>query len=423
MPTVLQKASVSPAAKTIGLTHGPVVGAVTPNSARVFIRTNQAAQAQIAYGLRADGSDAKLSAGSATEADADFTMQLELNGLAPDTTYYLNVLVDGTEQANAPLAKFKTFPPDGTAEAFTWVMLTDFSQKASPAFAHAARENPAFVIIGGDFDHSNPNTLDAKRQMFRDLYDPKGVRGDFVTKILRQFAVAHMWDDHDLGVNNADRTYANKALALQVLQEYFPVYPVTAFGDWQRFTYGNADFFMLDERSQRDPDLMPDGPGKSMLDGEHLGDKGQLAWLKDGLKSSKAQWKFILSPVPFNRNLPKRDSWSAFLGERTQLVDFIHGENIRNVIFISGDIHAGAMDDGTNSDFPEMVVPSPNFETCMTVATTGTWSHGFYGAKQDKAHCSGYGVIQVETDPPRVILTVKNEKGETQLEHTVSQNQ
>lgn len=375
---------------------------------------------QIAFGEREDGGEARLSAANATSADADFTTQITLTGLSPDTTYYLNVVVDGMAQAKAPLAKFKTFPPEGAPTAFTWVMLTDFSQKPSPAFAQAARENPAFVMIGGDFDHSNPNTLDAKRQMFRDLYDPKGARGEFVTEILRRFAVAHMWDDHDMGVNNADRTYANKALSLKVLQEYFPVYPVTTFGDWQSFSYGNADFWLLDERSQRDPNLVPDGPGKSMLDGEHLGDKGQLAWLKDGLRKSRAQWKFILSPVPFNRNLPKRDAWSAFLSERTQLVDFIRSGNIRNVIFVSGDIHAGAMDDGTNSDFPEMVVPSPNFETCMTVATAGTWSHGFYGAKKDKAHCSGYGVIKVETDPPRVILQVKNEKGEIQLEYMVS---
>jgi alkaline phosphatase D len=410
------------------LTHGPLVGAVKENSARVFARTNQAAQVAIQYGVQPGLNDAVTTPAQQTSPAHDFTTLVSLQSLSPATTYYLNVLVGGKPQLTAPYPKFKTFPAPDTAAPLKWVMLTDFSYKPSPAFARAAAENPDFVVIGGDFDHSNPDTLDAKRDMFKQLYDPQGVRGDLVKFILRQFAVMHMWDDHDLGVNNADRTYTGKALALQVLQEYFPVYPLTQYGDccqsplgdWQKFSYGTtADFFLLDARSQRDPDTIPDGPGKSMLDGEHLGDAGQLTWLKDGLRQSHATWKFIVTPVPFNRNLPKPDAWAGFRYERGQLVNFIRDNHIGGVIFISGDIHAGGMDDGTNSDFPEMLVPSVNFETCMTVAQRGEWSHGWYGAKRDPQHCSGYGVITVETNPDRVTLQVKDVQGKVQLEHQV----
>ena len=42
--------------------------------------------------------------------------------------------------------------------------------------------------------------------MFKDLYDPKTkFMTGFVPMILRQYAMAHQWDDHDAGINNGDK--------------------------------------------------------------------------------------------------------------------------------------------------------------------------------------------------------------------------
>lgn len=405
------------------LTHGPLVGAVTAHSARVFVRTDRPSQVQLKYSTAFDMSEPKTSGVHSTNAAGDFTTQVPMLNLDPDTTYYLDVLVNGVPQFHQAYPKFKTFPPKGAAVQFKWVMLTDFSYKPSPAFEASAAENPALVVIGGDFDHSNPSTLEQRREMFRELYDPHGARGDFVTFILRQFAVAHFWDDHDMGWNNTDRTYPLKALALDVLQEYFPLYPVTQYGDWQKFSYGQTEFFLLDARSERDPDLIPDGPGKSMLDGDHLGDAGQLQWLEQGLVSSTATWKFIVSPVVFNATVPKTDAWYGFRYERTALVQFIHSHKIHGVVFVTGDSHFGGLDNGTNSDFPEMQVPSPNFETCQTAAAPGTWSNGFYTAPDTTQRCSGYGVITVLTHPDRLELEVDDTRGRTKLQMQVNLDQ
>ncbi len=409
-------------ASRAALTHGPVVGAVTPHTARVLIRTSAAARVKLRYSTQPDLAGAQETAPVGTQTESDFTAQISLTDLMPATTYYLDVVVDDVSAKRAPYPSFQTFPPENAAADFSFVVLSDFKKdfmKPYPVetFARAAAEHPAFVIIGGDFDHRGPKTQEAKREMFKELYAPGGASGDLVAQILERFPVAHMWDDHDLGPNNADKTYAGKELALAVLKEYFPTYALSRHGDWQKFSYAQADFFLLDARSQRDPETVPNGPGKSMLDGDNLGAEGQLQWLLDGLKNSRATWKFILTPVVFNPTHPKTDAWYGFRAERDKIVKFIRDNGIRGVILISGDSHLGAIDDGTHSDFPEMIVPPANIGGCVTAPALGEWSEGIYAPKA----CPGYGLVRVRQNPTQVELLVQDDKGRTRVQYIVGE--
>src|SRR5438105_1452235 len=76
--------------------------------------------------------------------------------------------------------------------------------------------------------------------------------GDFVNLVLRKKPIIHQWDDHDAGINNIDKTYPNWNLSQQVFEEYVPSYrlPSVTPGIWQNFSYAQADFFVLDCRSQ-----------------------------------------------------------------------------------------------------------------------------------------------------------------------------
>lgn len=402
------------------LSHGPVVGAVTSNSARVFVRTNQPASVTLQYATTADLSDAVISAAQATVASHDFSTQIELDHLQSDTTYYLNVLVNNVPQFRTPYPQFKSFPTAGAPMPFKFVIVNDFFWFPATTFDKASAEQPDFVVIGGDFSHNNPTTLAEKRDLFKMRYTASDKSADFVKAILDRFTVAHFWDDHDFGANNSDKTYPQKELSLQVLQEFFPTYPLSQYGDWQKFSYGAADFFLLDARMERDPDDTPDSPTKSMLDGNHLGANGQYDWLTQGLLHSTATWKFIFSPVPFNPTVPKDDSWEGYPDERTKLVNFIRDNKISGIILLSGDLHAGGLDDGTHSDFPEMVVPSPNGQHCLTAPGPGKWSEGAYARPSDEP-CNGYGVVTVQTNPNRVLLQVKNESGDVMLEKSFTQ--
>jgi phosphodiesterase/alkaline phosphatase D-like protein len=153
------------------LTHGPVVGGVTPTEAKVFVRTNQTAFVTLQYGTQPDLSDALLTSPVQTSSSADFTTIISLTNLNPSTTYYLNVAVGGAPQFSLPYPSFATFPATLTPQPFSFIILTDFVNQQltqiHPTFLQASREGASFVFIGGDFDHRNPTTLFSKRQMFK----------------------------------------------------------------------------------------------------------------------------------------------------------------------------------------------------------------------------------------------------------------
>ena len=236
---------------------------------------------------------------------------------------------------------------------------------------------------------------------------------DFI-QYISPFPFYHVWDDHDFGVDSADKTFPGKQDALKAFREYFPTPALPSTdGIWHSFRYAQAEFFMLDLRSQRDPNSMPDGPNKSILGAD------QKAWLKAALSSSTARWKFLLSTVPFNPGSKPKDSWAAFQTERREIVDFINQNDITGVLVISGDLHSGGgLDDGTNSEFAELSVPHANIPPCTTPTycqchtasnSPGTWSEGLI-CGVDKP---GYGLISVA--PDAVILQVKGGDGAIRL--------
>ena len=407
------------------LTHGPVVGGATDSTANVFVRTDQEASVVLWYGTDPNLETYLISDTFQTSSANDFTEIIPLANLTAEMTYYMKVVVNGVPQSASPYPSFVTFAPSGSIRTFNFIVLTDFGtvpflQQSVQTFASAASENPAFAFIGGDFDHRNPQTLDTKRQMFKDLYDANTpYMGDFVNLILRKTPIMHQWDDHDSGLNNIDKTYPNWDLNQQVFQEYVPSYPLPSVspGIWQKFSYAQADCYVLDGRSQRDPDGDPDNANKSMLDGNNLGATGQLQWLENGLLTSTARWKIIFTSVITNPSTKRNDGWGAFQTEWNSLRDFINTNNIKGVVFISGDLHLGAIDNGTQSGFPEMCVASANSygdRHCATAAY-GTWSEGYYDGD-----CAGYGSINISRDPDQLTLQAKDEYGIAHVFYTLS---
>ena len=408
------------------LTHGPVVGGVTDSGGNVFLRTDQAATVKLQYSTDPDFATFSLSESRTTSATSDFTANVPLTSLSAETTYYLRVLVNGVLQSSAPpYPSFKTFAPIGTSRSFSFVVLADFVTVSNldrdvATFQHASERNPAFAFIGGDFDHRNPVTLTEKRKMFRELYDPNALHmSGFVPLILQKMPIIHQWDDHDAGHNNCDKTYPNWSLSQQVFQEYVPTYPLPSVtpGIWQKFGYAQVDFFVLDCRSQRDPENDPDDSNKSMLDGNNLGTVGELQWLKDGLLASTAKWKVIFTSVTTNTATKPLDGWAGYQTEWSNLRDFINTNQIKGILFISGDLHLGAIDNGINSGFPEMCVAEPNslkvpFD-CPT-SGDGSWSEGNF---QDP--CSGFGVVTVQQNPDRLFLEAVDEFGVTRVSYTL----
>ncbi|MCA9193172.1 MAG: alkaline phosphatase D family protein [Planctomycetales bacterium] len=111
------------------------------------------------------------------------------------------------------------------------------------------------------------------------------------------------------------------------------------------FRVANCEFFLLDTRSHRQMHdvRQPDKPGLTML-GNH-----QREWLMDSMRSSDADFFFIVSSVPMmvphngaggfefdEQN--KEEAWVAFLDEREKLIDFWDSLE-KPVMVMTGDLH------------------------------------------------------------------------------------
>ena len=86
-------------------------------------------------------------------------------------------------------------------------------------------------------------------------------------------------------------------------------------------------------------------------------------------------------------------------------------------MFIAGDLHLGAIDNGTQSGFPEMCVAGANSRQVAHQCATGppgTWSEGYYDDT-----CPGFGLVTILEDPDRVILQAADEYGTIHISYTV----
>ena len=401
------------------VTHGPYVGQIRQDVAKVWLRTNQATRVIVEYSATATFTQPRQVSLSTVSA-RDFTAKLELPGLAPGSDVFYRIRLNG--QLSPGTYRFRTAPANPAAPVKVAV-LSDFQRwRYGPALATAMSLSPDLLVFLGDLDHRDPPRLAKMRQMHKALrapYEPFG--SVFHSKVVKAYPrpqppFLHVWDDHDFGKNDADRTFAGKADAMRAFDEYFimasrdDIPPDQRGGVWQQQSYGCADFFLLDVRAMRDPRRNADGPTKSIMGA------AQKVWLKERLLASTAPWKVIFSPTPFNPGTKPNDSWGSYLHERNELVSFIRGNNIKGIVFVSGDIHSGgAIDDGTNSDFPEVSVPHANLLNFYDTfyKRPGTWSHGLLSGSV------GAGFVWLDINPTRLVMSARSENGTVRKTYTV----
>ena len=63
------------------------------------------------------------------------------------------------------------------------------------------------------------------------------------------------------------------------------------------------------------------------------------------------QWKVIFSSVVTNPSTKVPDGWGGYQTEWNDLKNFIVTNQISGVVFISGDLHLAAIDNGTGCRF------------------------------------------------------------------------
>ena len=325
------------------LIAGPVIGAVTKNSAKIWIAYHGTGRNMLILGDTAEKrvyypTNYSYIANKKNEV----ALTMDFTGLKPGHTYNVIISIDGWG-ANARYS-FKT-PKDSALKDFNFLvgscalMNIDPTRIFFPAgsnwiFYRMKKEKGDFMVwLGDNVYYIYPKQWSSYEGMFKRQLDIR----KYYRKFYRDFLAAQpnyaIWDDHDFGPNDSDSTFALKDSSLKVFKGFWPnAYPdQDKFkGNYFNFKQYDAEFFMTDDRFYR---ATPGDTNASCL-GET-----QMVWLKNKLLISDAAFKFICigSQVLNDNNFG--ESYADYRRERNELFDFIANNNIKGVIFLTGDKH------------------------------------------------------------------------------------
>jgi len=312
--------------------------------------TSDSSSVQIRYWPKGNRSLAKLSDRLTSTTANDHITTFVIPGLDFGTAYEYEVMIDATahkrgyptEFKTQPHFRFRTEPPEFTIALGSCSYINDapFDRPGNPyggdyeIFTAIDKQNPDMMLWLGDNDYyREPDWLteSAMRNRWR-----TGRKLPEMQPLLGRTANYAIWDDHDYGPNDSDRSFRLRDVSLGVFQDYWPsVVRGTneTKGCFFRFEFGDCEFFMLDDRYHRSPNNAPDNLEKVMFG------KAQSQWLKDSLLNSKAPFKFICNGNQMVQPLVLYEGFKQFPFEQTELFDFIAANKIDGVVFLSGDRH------------------------------------------------------------------------------------
>jgi len=435
---------------------GPVVGAVSENSAVFLVKPVKPSQIKFQISEDSAFSNSFYSDEIRSDQNNYNFVKIPVSNLSSGVKYFYRAVIDGT--VSDRIHSFKTFPGNKNYNfSFGFGSCQQgYGATAPDIFPVIAQDSLRFFLQIGDWtypDFGKPGkgyneSMDKLEETYRYRYD---YNYPFNSSVLSRMPVAYLYDDHDFAGNDADGTNPFKFNSVKAYSMFFPHYNLGNHenGIWQKFRFGDVEFFLLDLRTQRsangnalDSAGKFDPPaGHSILNGYTLDGEDQKTWLENSLKNSDAKWKVIVSTVIFNPRysdalkderistmFPKvqkgiSDKWAGFPEDIDFLVNTIKNNDIKNVIMVSGDSHSSYIDDGTNSVIPE--ISSSNLDTknsklgmLTQLAGYNIWNQGSYN---EDGHA--YGRISFYFgDEEYALMEVIDQSGKTVLTYKLNAN-
>jgi alkaline phosphatase D len=381
---------------------GLQVGDVTADRALLWSRADRPSRLVVERSFHEDFRDALRVRGPLALETTDYTARVDLTGLPANREVFVRVAFEDLSSGkalSAPVAgRFLTAPSSRRDVRFAWSGDTagqgwgiNLEWGGMKCYEAVRRERPDFFVHCGDTIYADGPIQAEVKLADGSLW--KNVVTEEVSKVAESLAefrgryaynladqnVRRMsaevpqiwqWDDHEVTNNwsdskdlSADKRYTEKNVPLLVARatraflEYAPMRYHGADEServYRRIAYGPLlDVFVLDMRSYRGPNSnnRQEKPGP---DAAFLGPQ-QLAWLKDGLRRSKAVWKVVSADMPIGlivgdgKDTEGRDKFEAVangdgppLGRELEFADlfkYLKRQKIRDVVWITADVH------------------------------------------------------------------------------------
>ncbi len=332
------------------LQSGPMVGYSQMKEVLLWVQTTEPATVHFEYWEKGKEDQKNKTAQKLTTKAEAFTAKLLADQLEPGMAYEYDVFINDqllsftypTEFHTQALWQWRTDPPNFKLAigSCAYVNETRYDRPGKPyggnyeIFEAIHGKRPDAMIWMGD------NTY--LREV--DWFSETGIMHRYThTRSLPEMqpllASTHhyaIWDDHDFGPNDSDRSFIHKDLTTKAFELFWgnpsfglPHHPgITTF-----FQFSDMEFFLIDNRYFRKPNRR--STGENILLGE-----AQIQWLIDGLANSRAPFKFVVVGGQF---LNTYEGYENFINvskeERAYILSMIEQEGIKNVIFLTGDRH------------------------------------------------------------------------------------
>lgn len=397
--------------------------------------------------------------------DRDFTARAFVKGLDPSEEYFYRF---STDNSSSPVGRFRTAPPKDSNRPLKIVIYSCQNYQAgfyNVQRAIAKERDVDLVVCLGDYVYES------------DYYETRKVRDDatgrnkdgvveFIDEWrekyrlyksdpdLKAMHAAHpytvIWDDHEVENNQAGNAGPGAGAApnetddghprrvpyperkVNAYKAFFNYHARTRFkGDRDRIYEHRrlgklVDLILTDERQYRAQQPCNDGIvtpcPEAALARAMLGDR-QKDWFKRTLQGSGAKWKLWGNEVMLMGFAISSaadailDEWDGYQAERTELMNHIINNKIKNVVGITGDLHnffAGTVTNtgksggtpamtefvgssATSLGLPEETGLTPTFLDALKPANL-QWKFAEFASR-------GYGVMEVK--PSEVTCTFK----------------
>jgi alkaline phosphatase D len=333
------------------LLAGPMLGYGEIAETVVWLQTRRPARAQVRYWKQGEPGKSHLTDEVRTAAASDHIARFVLSGLDFGARYDYEIYLDGERIERPYPMTFKTQPmwrwrtdPPNFKVAFgscNYVNDSPFDRPGTPygdspeVFAAITTFQPDLMLwLGDNCYYREADWLTEAGMRYRYAHTRSQEALQPLLAATHHYAI---WDDHDYGPNDSDRTYRGKETSLRIFKDYWanPSYgtPETP-GVFGRFEWGDVEFFMLDDRYHRSPNAMSEKKADKVMFGD-----AQMQWLMESLRASEAPFKIVVGGNQMLNPLNTFEGFNQFPFEQKKLIDFIRNERVSGVLFLSGDRH------------------------------------------------------------------------------------
>ncbi|MBC8112274.1 MAG: alkaline phosphatase family protein [Verrucomicrobia bacterium] len=331
------------------LQSGPMVGYSEMKEVMLWVQTKTAASVKITY-FEKDKPQPRFETQTIkTEKQDGYTAHLLADQVIPGKKYTYELYINGKkiersypmEFQTQTLWQYRTDPPDFkfAAGSCTYVNETETDRPGKPygdgyqIFTQIAKEKPDFMLwLGDNMYLREPDFYSWTGILHRNTHTRSLAEMQPLLASTHNYAI---WDDHDFGPNDGDRSFWGKEMTKKAFQLFWanPNYGVgNTEGLTGTFMWADCQFFLLDDRWYKTPN------DKKTGEREILGEK-QLKWLIDALAYSEAPFKFVCIGGQVLNSAAVFENFANYAEERQKLIDAIKVNKIPGVIFMTGDRH------------------------------------------------------------------------------------